>query len=203
LESLRGEKGEKGQKGDQGDKGEKGDRGDRGEKGEKGEKGDPGTSVTLDDVRPFMEAELSKWQLEFERRASDLIQRCIDRIPKPQDGKPGRDAFELENIELSMSDDERTLTLAFVRGAERIERSIVLSYPIYRGVWREGEYRKGDCVTWGGSSWIATRDTKSKPETDDSWTLAVKRGRDGKNGEKGEKGDPGRNGRDFNGAALR
>src|SRR5690606_21379356 len=79
LQSLRGEKGEKGPKGDQGDKGEKGDRGDRGDKGEKGE---PGNSVTLDDVRPFIEAELSKWALEFERRASDLIQRCIDRIPK-------------------------------------------------------------------------------------------------------------------------
>jgi hypothetical protein len=150
-----------------------------------------GRSVTLDDVRPLMDTAIATWALEFERRASDLIQRCIDRIPKPADGKAGRDAFDLEDVRLSIAADERTLTLAFVRGEEMVERSVVLTHPIYRGVWREGDFRKGDCVTFGGSAWIAVRDTKARPETDDSWKLSVKRGRDGKDGLKGDKGDRG------------
>lgn len=150
-----------------------------------GKDGSDGKSVTLADVTDFMETSIAKWALEFERRASDLIQRCIDRIEKPKDGvhgKDGRDAFDLEDVQLSLADDERTLVLAFVRGDVCVERSVVLTHPIYRGVWRDGQFSKGDSVTFGGSTWIATRATASKPELDDSWRLAVKRGRDGKDG---------------------
>jgi hypothetical protein len=49
------------------------------------------------------------------------------------------------------------------------------------GVWKEGEYRAGDGVTWDGSFWIAQRNTTTKPNRPDSdWRLAVKRGRDGR-----------------------
>lgn len=53
---------------------------------------------------------------------------------------------------------------------------------IYRGVYREGDaYEAGDSVTWGGSTWIALQDTKSKPDsTDGTWKLAVKKGAPGK-----------------------
>jgi len=86
------------------------------------------------------------------------------------------------------------LTLAFVREGARVERSIRLNHPIYRGIWKEGAFKKGDSVTFGGSLFIAKRDTDSKPETDDSWQLAVKRGRDGRDGQKGEKGERGERG---------
>jgi hypothetical protein len=163
-----------------------------GRDGVDGKNGTDGKGVTVEDFRPMFEAELAKAMLEQERRATDLIQRCIDRIEKPKDGKDGRDAFDLGDIQVSLADDERTLTLAFVRGQERIERSVTLTHPIYHGVWREGGYVKGDSVTYGGSTWIATRKTNSKPELDDSWRLSVKRGRDGKDGAKGERGLPGR-----------
>ena len=52
--------------------------------------------------------------------------------------------------------------------------------PIYRGVWKEGAYKRGDTVTWGGSQFTAVRDTDAKPEMDGSWQLSVKRGRDGR-----------------------
>lgn len=157
--------------------------------------GTDGKSVTVDDVSEFMEAAMAKWALEFERRASDLIQRCIDRIPKPKDGekgKDGRDAFDLEDIHAEFADDGRTLTLAWVRGEDRVERQLTLPHVIYRGVHQQGkQYQRGDSVTFQGSMWIAMRDTGSKPETDDSWRLAVKRGRDGKDGQKGDKGERG------------
>lgn len=168
--------------------------------GKDGRDGIDGKSVTLDDVRPMLEMELAKWQLDFERRAQDVLQRAIDRMPAPKDGRDGkdgangRDAFQLEDIELSVADDDRTLTLAFVREGARVERSIRLNHPIYRGIWKEGAFKKGDSVTFGGSLFIAKRDTDSKPETDDSWQLAVKRGRDGRDGQKGEKGERGERG---------
>jgi hypothetical protein len=37
-------------------------------------------------------------------------------------------------------------------------------------------------VSFGGSAFIAQRDTTDKPESSDAWRLAVKRGRDGKPG---------------------
>lgn len=51
---------------------------------------------------------------------------------------------------------------------------------IDRGVWREGEYEKGDHVSWDGSGWIAQRANTDKPGTSDAWRLSTKRGRDGK-----------------------
>lgn len=205
LQGERGEPGEKGidgapgKNGVDGAPGEKGDRGDPGQQGERGAPGADGKSVTMDDVSPVIEAAIAKGMLELERRGMDMIQRCIDRIEKPKDGAPGkdgRDAFDLEDIRAELADDGRTLTLAWVRGEDRVERQLTLPHVIYRGVHQQGkQYQRGDSVTFQGSTWIAMRDTGSKPETDDSWRLAVKRGRDGKDGEKGDKGERGAPGR--------
>jgi integrin beta 3 len=167
-----------------------------GRDGLNGKDGKDGESITLGDVREviqgILQSEQAKWALDFERRAQDQLQRVMDRMPAPKDGKDGRDAFDLEHFDAHLADDERTLILSFSRGDEKVERQIVLQHPIYRGVWRQGDFRKGDCVTFGGSSWIASRDTNSKPEIDDSWKLAIKRGRDGKEGARGERGEPGK-----------
>lgn len=187
--------GKDGRDGAPGPAGEVGQRGEAGPQGERGAAGVDGKSITIDDVRPLMESALATWALEFERRASDLIQRCIDRIQKPKDGEPGkdgRDAFDLEDFHIELADDGRTLTLAWVRGEARVERRVVLPHVIYRGVHQQAkQYQRGDSVTFQGSTWIAMRDTNSKPETDDSWRLATKRGRDGKDGQRGEKGERG------------
>lgn len=158
--------------------------------------GRDGKSLTIEDARPFMESALATWALEFERRAQDTLQRAIDRIPTPKDGRDGKDALDLEHFDFRMLDDERTLVVSLSRGERKVERQIILCHPIYQGIWKQGDYRKGDCVTFGGSVFIALRNTGSKPETDDSWRLSVKRGRDGKDGTKGDKGDPGTKGRD-------
>jgi integrin beta 3 len=81
-----------------------------------------------------------------------------------------------------LAEDGRTVIVRFTRGDDT--REFVWRFPVTidRGVWREGQYAKGDSVTFGGSSWIAQRDTTDKPETSDAWRLAVKRGRDGKDG---------------------
>lgn len=48
-----------------------------------------------------------------------------------------------------------------------------------KGVWKPGIFRKWNVVTFGGSIWIAQRDTTVKPGDGADWRLAVKRGRDG------------------------
>lgn len=192
---AQGERGADGLPGKDGRDGAPGPAGERGLQGERGAPGVDGKSVTLEDVAPVIEAAIAKGMLELERRGMDMIQRCVDRIEKPKDGAPGRDgrdAFDLEDIQIDLADDGRTLTLAWVRGEDRVERNVTLPHVIYRGVHQQGQqYQRGDSVTFQGSTWIAMRDTGSKPETDDSWRLAVKRGRDGKDGQKGDKGERG------------
>lgn len=50
----------------------------------------------------------------------------------------------------------------------------------YRGVWSAGRgaYPAGSFATHDGSVWYAHATTTSRPGADDSWTLAVKHGRD-------------------------
>ena len=175
--------------------------------------GDPGTSITPEDVRPMLmemvkslptppagkdgptadevaqvlNGRFSEWALGFERKADDLFQRAIDRMPKPKDGKDGRDAFELKDIVLETPDEGRTIVFGFKNDVASVQRDLTTGVSIYRGVYKDGEtYQRGDETTWGGSTWIAVRETTSKPETDDSWKLKTKRGRDGKDGINGK-----------------
>jgi hypothetical protein len=47
----------------------------------------------------------------------------------------------------------------------------------YCGVWsEEREYLRGSFVTTNGSLWHAEQPTRSRPGTDSTWRLAVKRG---------------------------
>lgn len=88
----------------------------------------------------------------------------------------GQDAFEIDALAVEY-DGERSFSIGWPDG-----RKVVfdLPVPIYRGVWKEGAYKRGDTVTWGGSQFTAVRDTEAKPEMDGSWQLSVKRGRDGR-----------------------
>ena len=77
-------------------------------------------------------------------------------------------------------------------------RTFALPVVIYRGVFKEGmTYAKGDSVTWGGSTWIADRETKDKPDlVDTGWILTAKKGQPGKQGEPGKDGKDGLKGKD-------
>lgn len=133
--------------------------------GTKGDRGEIGASVHPDTVSLMV------------REAAEKITAVI---PKPKDGADG---FSLDDFDVSLAEDGRTLTLKFERGDLKRERTIKLETLIYREVWREGEYERGDVVTWGGSIFIAQRKPTGKPgDPDSGWKLAVKHGRDGRDG---------------------
>lgn len=140
-----------------------------------------GTSVTLDDVKGLVESNMATWALDFERRAQDLLQRVADKMPTPKDG---RDATSLDDIDLVLGGDGRTVTLRFLGGDQVREKSIKLATIIDRGVFKRGEtYEPGDAVSWGGSLWVAQADTSDAPEESRDgkpWRLAVKKGQNGK-----------------------
>jgi hypothetical protein len=155
----------------------------------------PTAESVADVLRDRIAALEAEWALNFERRAQDQLQRAVDRIPVPQPGRDGRDAFPVDSVAFKLLDDGRTLRIVLGAGEARAERDIVLPIVVYRNYYKaEQWYDANDAVTFGGSLWIANVRTNSRPETDDTWRLAVKRGRDGapgKKGEPGEKGVPG------------
>jgi integrin beta 3 len=158
--------------------------------GKDGVDGKNGVSPSPEDVAAALDIHVSKWALDFERRAQDLIQRVIDRIPAPKDGKDGvdgKDGIGVDGLgfeDLSLDyDGERNVKINFTKGDQ--VKSFDLSLPIVldRGVYQnEKTYTTGDGVTCGGCFWIAQRNTDiGRPGTPDSgWRLAVKKGRDGK-----------------------
>lgn len=181
-----------------------------------GADGQPGASVTIEDLRPVVEAEVSK---------------AIAAIPKAADGEPGRDGRDgqpglpgrdgqdgkdgtngvagkdgadgLGFDDLSVEyDGERTVSLLFIRGEVVKRFELALPVVIDRGVYRHDEkHARGDAVSYGGSLWIAQKDTpEGKPGDSSDWRLAVKKGRDGKDGkdgDRGERGIEGKAGRDM------
>jgi len=55
----------------------------------------------------------------------------------------------------------------------------------YKGVWDEHmQYNRGEFVTCGGSMWHCNASTRSRPGTDGTFTLAVKKGRDAKDAQR-------------------
>jgi hypothetical protein len=121
--------------------------------------------------------------LQAAMRALDEI-RTLARLPGP----PGRDGFGFDDLEV-LYDEERTITLRFMRGQDVREWVFRMPVVIDRGVWQERSYERGDGVTSGGHYWIARCDTSDRPEPNGgAWRLAVKRGRDGKDG--GPRVDP-------------
>lgn len=101
-----------------------------------------------------------------------------------------------EETERVLEDDRTVERSTTYTSGKTFTRQIKSPFPVYRGVWREQQYERGDSVTFGGSQFIANRDTSAKPETADcGWQLAVKRGRDGKPGEQGRDGPRGLDGK--------
>ena len=153
LGAVVGKDGADGAPGERGERGEPGPQGDKGEAGDRGEIGPAGDKgMDGKDGRDGL------------------------------NGKDGRDGFDLTAFDVEQSEDSRTVTLKFARGD--VEQRHELKFPVVidRAVFKAGEtYQAGDAVTWGGSLWIAQRETDAKPDSPDSgWRLSVKRGRDGK-----------------------
>lgn len=179
-----GRDGQDGKDGRDGLDGQPGERGLDGKDGANGIDGKDGESVTveqvLEAVSPVMEAKMAMWALDFERRAQGVLERAIDRMPKPKDGRDGKDGLGFDDLQMDY-DGARTFTFSYVQGDKEKAFSFVVPMLLDRGVYKEGaDYEQGDVVTWGGSMWIAQADTKAKPGQSDEWRLSVKKGRDGK-----------------------
>lgn len=102
-----------------------------------------------------------------------------------KDGNPGKDGADLSDVSLSY-DGHRTVTVK-AKGGE-VVGIYKLGVPLDRGYYRDGmECEKGDIVSHGGNAWIALRDTKAKPcsENKEDWRLFARKGRDGNDGQNG------------------
>jgi len=162
-------------------------KGDQGPEGPPGKDGQDGSSVSVEDVERMVHARMAQWELDFERRAQGVLERAVERMPKPQDGKDGRDGVDGKDgvgfDDLAVEHDgERGFTFRMIRGDEVREYGFTIPAVLDRGVYREdNDYLKGGAVSFGGSLWIAQRDLPpGKPGQCDGWRLAVKKGRDGR-----------------------
>ena len=135
-------------------------------------------SVPDDVLEKIFERQSAVWQLEYERRFSAFLEHAISRIPTPDDVRA------LDGMTVDLQPDGRTLELDFgIYG----RRTVKMPNLVYRGIWKDGQYERGDAVTRAGSLWIAERDTDSKPGANDSgWRMAVKKGRAGEDGSDGK-----------------
>lgn len=97
------------------------------------------------------------------------------------DGKDGEPGLGFDDMSIEQT-GERQATLKFVRGEQVKTFDLTVPAVIDRGVFKEGQaYMVGDAVTFGGSLWIAQKDTGAKPDGPETgWRLAVKKGRDGR-----------------------
>ena len=165
------------------EKGEKGDPGDAGKDGRDGNDGKDGSDGR--GVKELLIDRDGQLVASMDDGEMKTLGPVIGKDGDP--GKDGRDGFGFDDMDVAVLDDDRTIELSFRRGEE--EKAFTLKWPtvIDRGVYKAGEsYQAGDAVTWGGSLWVAQKETDAKPDTADSgWRLAVKKGRDGKDGKNG------------------
>lgn len=140
---------------------------------------DPLPAPTVDEIAAAFERRFSDLTLSWERQARDTFEKAADRMPVPKDG---RDAVQLDGLDMTLAEDGRTVTVKMQAGETILEKSIKLATVIDRGVFKSGgQYEKGDAVSYGGCLWIAQRDApEGVPGAAPDWRLSVKKGRDGK-----------------------
>jgi hypothetical protein len=140
----------------------------------------PLPAPSVDEVATTFERRFSDLTLSWERQARDIFDKAADRMPKPKDG---RDALSLDDFDMVLGEDGRTVTVKMQAGETVIEKSVKIAAVIDRDIFKSGApYEKGDGVSYGGSFWIAKCDNPQgvpgSGVTD--WRCAVKKGRDGK-----------------------
>lgn len=103
--------------------------------------------------------------------------RTLARTPGPR----GADGLGFDDMSVE-HDGERTFTFKLMRGEDVKQFSFTVPCMIYRSIWQEGSYQRGDVVTYDGCCWVALKETAARPGNGNGgvWQMAVKRGRDGK-----------------------
>lgn len=179
-----------------------------------GADGKPGKSLMPEDIRPLVAEEVAK-AVSAIPVAKDGEPGRDGRDGQPgipgrdgadgkdglpgahgKDGKDGADGLGFDDMNVEY-DGERTISLVFTRGDVVKRFDVAMPVVIDKGVYRHDEkHMRGDAVTYGGSLWIAQKDSPDgKPGESDDWRLAVKKGRDGRDGQAGERGERGAEGR--------
>ena len=156
-----------------------------------------GKSVTVADVEPIIASAIERAvaALPVAKDGVGLAGAMIDRTGGlvvtlsdgklcelgRVEGKNGEPGLGFDDMSIEQT-GERQATLKFVRGEQVKTFDLTVPAVIDRGVFKEGQaYTLGDAVTFGGSLWIAQKDTGDKPDGPDTgWRLAVKKGRDGR-----------------------
>jgi len=125
-----------------------------------------------------------------------VILEEVAKIPPPKDGAPGppgRDGT-LENLKVAF-DGERVVSFVHKDGTPLEGGIIRFPNVLDRGVYKAGtSYQQGDSVTFGGSVFIAQRDTLGSEKPEDAsgaFRLSIKRGQNGSTGPVGKAGDRG------------
>lgn len=156
--------------------------------------GSNGTSVTVDDVRPIIEAEIEKAVKQIPApkdglgMAGSMIDRDGNLIITMTNGETknlgpvvGKDGLSMESFEMAYDADAHEVVLKAMAAGKSHE----IRYPAGgihgKGYWRDGlEAKAGEAWVQGGSLWIAKRNTTESPShSSESWFMAVRKGRDG------------------------
>lgn len=196
-----GEKGEQGLPGKDGAAGLQGEKGLDGRDGRDGKDGAAGRDAFEIDILPSIVEDKSYPRGTLAQWGGGLI-----RATRNTDAWKAGDLLTdagwtflvrgVASVDVVKRSDERTFDIVFLYNDGEVERkSISVPTQIYRGIWKEGTYERGDTVTLGGCSWHCERETSHRPGTNDDWRMAVKKGTDGKDGKPGEKGERGATGR--------
>lgn len=176
---------------------------------EKGDKGDPGVvdmdavkEIILEAVKTITVTEVKNIVLPEPKSAVDIeIEDGIDETKayprnsyarhkgglwRSFERTKGMKGWEcivagVNNISVEY-DGERTVSVTVEQSdGEPVAKEFALPVMIDRGVWREGDYLKGDTVTFSGAIWVAQKDTPTgRPGISADWRLACKRGGTGK-----------------------
>jgi integrin beta 3 len=180
LDSLRGDDGERGTDGREGKDGRD---------GRDGKDGAPGRDALDLEILPGIDESKSYARGTFAQYRGGII-RALRKSDPITDGidKAGWAVLidGIAAIVVLQGDDARTISVvAMLTSGTKTVSDFVLPVIIYREVWREGEYTRGDVVTWGGSAWHCQEKTTDKPGNSTSWRLMVKEGARGKDGGSG------------------
>lgn len=153
------------------------------------EDGEPGRDALQIEILPYIDPDRTYARGTYASHRGGVLRaaRTTDYLDTLKDGETVETKgwqVVLNGIaeQLVEQIDERTFAVKSVSTSGAVvEKKIAMPVMIYRGIWREAEYQRGDTTTWAGSLWHCEKPTKEKPGTGPDWRLAAKRGADGKN----------------------
>lgn len=210
-----GEKGEKGQVGQDGTRGDDGASGADGKPGADGANGDPGEpgakGIDGTNGRDGVDGEPGRDALQLEILPAIDFARCYPRgtyamhkggLWRTFEKTAAERGWEcivvgVAGVELEQDEQDFRKSVFRVVLSDGVKEFRPANHtPRLRDDYKAGEScEKADLVVFGGSLWMATKDTSETPGSNTTdWKIAARKGRDGKDGLPGE---PGRAGKDL------